>query len=65
LKGAGYRLIRRFENNGWYVPLDVPVAIDLRERWNIIRKYYLALPFRIARNGSRALRRRLRERTIG
>jgi hypothetical protein len=37
----------------------------LRERWNIVRKYYLGLPFRIARNRSRALRRHLRERTIG
>jgi FkbM family methyltransferase len=64
LKGAGYRLIRRFENNGWYVPHDAPVAIGLRERWNIVRKYYLGLPFRIARNRSRALRRHLRERTI-
>ncbi len=32
------------------------------ERWPIMRKYYLALPFRIARNASRRLRRRLRER---
>ena len=64
LKKSGYRLIRRFENNGWYVPRDAPVAIGLRERWNIVRKYYLGLPFRIARNLSRALRRRLRERTI-
>jgi len=62
LKGAGYRLIRRFENNGWYVPGDAPIVIGLRERWDIIRKYYLGLPFRIARNASRAVRRRLRGR---
>jgi hypothetical protein len=36
----------------------------LRERWDIVRKYYLGLPFRIARNASRALRRRLKERLI-
>jgi len=54
LKGAGYRLIRRFENNGWYVPGDAPIVIGLRERWDIVRKYYLGLPFRIARNASRA-----------
>jgi FkbM family methyltransferase len=65
LKSAGYRLIRRFENNGWYVPSDTPVPIGLRERWDIVRKYYLGLPFRIARNASRALRRRLRERATG
>ena len=63
LKSAGYRLIRRFENNGWYVPRDATVSLALRERWEIVRKYYLALPFRVARNASRALRQRLRERS--
>ena len=62
LTAAGYRLIRRFENNGWYVPKNAPAAIGWRERWNIIRKYYLGRPFRIARNASRNLRRRLRAR---
>ena len=27
LQAAGYRLIRRFENNGWYVPRDATVAV--------------------------------------
>ncbi len=63
LKSAGYRLIRRFENNGWYVPREATVSLALRERWEIVRKYYIALPFRVARNASRALRRRLRERS--
>ena len=62
LKAAGYRLIRRFENNGWYVPRHAAVAVAPRERWEIVRKYYLGLPFRIARNASRALRRRAKER---
>ncbi len=62
MKGAGYRLIRRVENNGWYVPRDAAGAVAPRERWDIVRKYYLGLPFRMARNASRALRRRLRER---
>lgn len=61
LRAAGYRLIRRCENNGWYVPRDTAVAIAPRERWDIVRKYYLALPFRIARNASRWTRRRIRE----
>ena len=61
LRSAGYRLIRRFENNGWYVPRDHAIGIAPRERWNIVRKYYLALPFRIMRNASRAIRRKLRE----
>ena len=62
LTAAGYRLVRRCENNGWYVPRDAAVAVGPRERWDIVRKYYLALPFRIARNASRRARRRLRER---
>jgi FkbM family methyltransferase len=62
LRSAGYRLIRRFENNGWYVPRDDAIRIAPRERWDIVRKYYLALPFRIIRNASRAIRRKLRER---
>jgi len=61
LKHAGYRLIRRFENNGWYIPKDAPGRIGWRERWQIVRKYYLGLPFRIARNASRRLRGRFRE----
>ena len=60
LKHAGYRLIRRFENNGWYAPRDASGAIGWRERWDIVRKYYLGLPFRIARNASREARRRIR-----
>jgi len=62
LRAAGYRLIRRFENNGWYVPREATRGVAPRERWEIVRKYYLALPFRVARNASRAVRRRLWER---
>ena len=58
----GYRLIRRFENNGWYVPRAATVALGWRERWLIVRKYYLGLPFRIARNQLRQLRRRIKDR---
>lgn len=64
LKAAGYRLIRRVENNGWYAPRAAGISITTRERWDIVRKYYLGLPFRIARNASRALRRRLKERRV-
>jgi FkbM family methyltransferase len=61
LQDAGYRLIRRCENNGWYVPRDAAVTVPPRERWDIIRKYYLALPFRIARNASRRLRQPIKD----
>lgn len=56
LRAAGYRIVRRYENNGWYVPLDSDVRIQGGDWWEIIRKYYLALPFRWLRNVSRRLR---------
>jgi FkbM family methyltransferase len=59
LTHAGYRLIRRFDNNGWYVPAGTPASITLAERWEILRKYYLALPFRILRNALRRMRRKI------
>ncbi|TMJ83549.1 MAG: FkbM family methyltransferase, partial [Alphaproteobacteria bacterium] len=64
LRAAGYRLVRRFDNNGWYIPADASIRLSPRERWLIARKYYLALPFRIARNASRRLGHRLRERFV-
>lgn len=62
MRAAGYRLVRHAEFNGWYVPFDAPVVPDWRDIWEIIRKYYLALPFRILRNHSRRLRQRLKDR---
>ncbi len=56
LKSAGYRLVRRYENNGWYVPRDAAVRRHWSDQWEIVRKYYLALPFRVLRNYLRRLR---------
>lgn len=56
LTAAGYRIIRRYENNGWYVPQESAHQIGPGDRWEILRKYYLALPFRVLRNLSRRLR---------
>jgi FkbM family methyltransferase len=56
LKSRGYRLIRRIGNNGWYVPLDERGGIPVIDRWEIVRKYYLALPFRMFRNFTRRVR---------
>jgi hypothetical protein len=61
LKCAGYRLIRRCENNGWYVPRDAAAAVAPGDRWEIVRKYYLALPFRVSRNASRWLRQPIKD----
>ncbi len=57
LGAMDYRLIRRFENNGWYVPKAAPQRIAKGDLWEIVRKYYLALPFRIVRNALRAMRK--------
>jgi FkbM family methyltransferase len=56
LSAAGYRIVRRYENNGWYVPRDSAVSIQRADWWEIYRKYYLALPIRWLRNFSRRLR---------
>ena len=56
LHDAGYRIVRRYENNGWYVPRGSDMRVQSTDWWEIFRKYYLALPFRWLRNVSRRLR---------
>ncbi|WP_168192781.1 FkbM family methyltransferase [Undibacter mobilis] len=53
MRAAGYRIIRRYENNGWYVPQESEARMALGDAWEIVRKYYLALPIRKLRNFSR------------
>lgn len=65
LQTSGYRLIRRLGNNGWYVPQGAAHEVSGAERWNIVRKYYLALPFRTVRNASRRFRRLFRDWIAG
>lgn len=55
---AGYRIVRRYENNGWYVPANSPHALQWPDMWEVLRKYYLALPVRMVRNMLRAVRSR-------
>lgn len=55
LRRAGYKLVRYTDYDGWYVPADSPVWFGWRDWWTVMRKYYLALPFRKFRN---LLRRR-------
>jgi FkbM family methyltransferase len=59
---SGYTLIRRTGLNGWYVPREDAPPMNLLGRWQIIRKYYLALPFRMFRDARRRLRDRIRFR---
>jgi hypothetical protein len=61
LEQSGYRLIRRVGNNGWYVPSTTQIHVSLADRWEILRKYHLALPFRLLRNFSRRVRRILKD----
>jgi len=56
LKAAGYRIIRRYQNNGWYVPRESTDRCRCADCWQILRKYYLALPFRKLRDASRRRR---------
>ena len=56
LNSLGYRIIRRYGNNGWYVARGSLEKTRLADRWEILRKYYLALPFRSLRNLSRRWR---------
>jgi FkbM family methyltransferase len=64
LTRAGYRLIRRTGENGWYVPAAAAPSLGLG-RWQLIRKYYLSLPFRILREHKRRLRDRWRRYRAG
>ncbi len=57
LKKNGYSLVRRLGDTGWYVPAGEPMTISSSERWGILCKYYLALPFRVLRNAWNRVRR--------
>jgi FkbM family methyltransferase len=60
LNRCGYCLVRRTGLNGWYVPREQASVLNLVGRWQIFRKYYLALPFRVFRDHKRRIRDRLR-----
>jgi FkbM family methyltransferase len=62
MENAGYKLIRRTGLNGWYVPRDQAPALGWDGGWQIVRKYYLGLPFRVVRDFKRRIRDRVRER---
>jgi len=67
MQQARYRLIRRANLNGWYVPAGSSVSVGWKDRWRIFRKYYLALPVRKFRNATRrwrGLQPRLENRSV-
>lgn len=50
LKRHGYRLVKRTSFNNWYVPRDAArPAATMEERWNLVRKMYIATPWRVAK----------------
>jgi hypothetical protein len=51
----GYRLVRRTELNGWYVPASAPVRFGIGEDLRLLRKYYLGLPVRVMRHRLRRM----------
>jgi FkbM family methyltransferase len=50
MRAHGYKRVRRTGNNSWYVPDDMPFPLSAFERWQLLRKYYLALPTRWLKN---------------
>lgn len=62
MRRAHYRLVRRTDTNGWYVPDGADVSFGWVDRWEVWRKYFLALPFRMFRNFSRRLRQPFKDR---
>ena len=48
LQGSGYRLIRRARQQRLVCAGATPGSTSAGDRWEILRKYYLALPFRVA-----------------
>jgi hypothetical protein len=55
MQANGYRLVRRTELNGWYVPAKAPVSFGIGEDFRLLRKYYLGLPIRKVRHRLRRL----------
>jgi FkbM family methyltransferase len=58
LVANGYQWMRRTGLNSWYVPAADAAAVSTFGRLQFLRKYYLALPFRHAREALRRMRRR-------
>jgi FkbM family methyltransferase len=46
MRARRYKRVRRTGNNSWYIPEEVPFSLSLFGKWQLARKYYLALPIR-------------------
>ena len=65
MRSRGYRLIRRAGDHSCYVPVHAPARATGRERWRIVREYYLGWPFRLVRTAMRRLGRSIRRSVAG
>lgn len=61
LLADGYKWVRRTGINSWYVPAATPLRLSAYGRWQFLRKYYLARPFRRLREAKRKRRERARQ----
>jgi FkbM family methyltransferase len=59
----GYKRVRRTGNNSWYVPNDTEFPISVLGRLQLLRKYYLSRPFRLAKRLKGIAARRFISRT--
>jgi FkbM family methyltransferase len=46
LTKAGYRWVRRTQNNNWYVPREHSLRLSALDRLALFRKMYIGMPFR-------------------
>lgn len=50
MKRHGYRLVKRTSFNNWYIPVGAArPRVTFGERWNLVRKMYIATPWRVGK----------------
>src|ERR1051326_8878145 len=53
MRAQGYKRVRRTGNNSWYIPEAEPFRLSMFGRFQLLRKYYLAVPLRLIRDRNR------------
>lgn len=62
MQSRGYKWVRRTGINSWYVPVESPLSVSPRGRFQFFRKYYLGTPLRNLREFKRRKREQFRAR---
>ena len=47
LNNMGYKLVRRYKDNNWYIPKAMPFAVPVNEKLELFRKMYVGTPLRV------------------